>query len=93
LGQRDPKAFRANGHARPDTGIPVTGGGPSPLQVLLSVMRRYLEAGDLAAAAAVAKDAAVYCHARLSCAVAGEGPGPNVNFANRGGHETGRADR
>jgi hypothetical protein len=37
-----------------------------PLEVMLQAMRRYHEQGQTAQAVAVARDAAPYCHARLS---------------------------
>jgi hypothetical protein len=37
-----------------------------PLDVMLDVMRAYLAEGNRQVAAAIAKDAAPYCHARLS---------------------------
>ena len=42
--------------------------GITPLEVMLRVMRAHLESGELDKAAAVAKDAAPYCHPRLAAA-------------------------
>lgn len=40
--------------------------GITPLEVMLEIMQTFKAAGDLTKAAAVAKDAAPYVHARLS---------------------------
>lgn len=40
--------------------------GITPLEVMLRAMRHYFDAGDLTRAAAIAKDAAPFCHPRLS---------------------------
>lgn len=40
--------------------------GKTPLEVMLEIMRRHYEAGELDKAAAVAKDAAPYIHPRLA---------------------------
>jgi hypothetical protein len=71
VSRQNGKAFRTNGHARPDTGIPVSDAGPSPLEVMLTAMRAAHARGDLAAAAAFARDAAPYCHPRLTSAALG----------------------
>jgi hypothetical protein len=86
VAQRDLKAFRANGHAADGQGI-------TPLEVMLKAMRAAHARGDLAAAAAFARDAAPYVHPRLTSAEVAGGPGAYVNFVNPVKHETGRADR
>lgn len=48
--------------------------GLLPLEVMLLAMRQHVDAGDLDAAAGIAKDAAPYIHARLA-AVQHSGPG------------------
>ena len=55
------------------------GEGPLPLEVMLKAMRAADARGDLAAAAAFAKDAAPYLHPRLqSVEVGGKAGGPPV---------------
>ena len=51
--------------------------GLLPLQVMLEAMRSAHARGDLAAAAAFAKDAAPYCHPRLTSAEVGGTAAPS----------------
>ena len=50
--------------------------GITPLEVMIRAMRQYLEEGRLDKAAAVAKDAAPYCHPRLSAIAVSGGETP-----------------
>jgi hypothetical protein len=74
------KTFPSNGHAGRTA---AAGGELSPIEVLLAVMHRYWEAGQLDKAVAVAKDAAPYVHPRLSAAEVTAKGGTQVNLLAR----------
>jgi hypothetical protein len=78
MAHRELRAFQANGRGRPAAAG--DGDGLTPLEVLLGVMRHHYRAGDLAAAAAVAKDAAPYCHPRLTSAEVSGARGAQVRL-------------